>query len=436
MKIGIVGLGYVGLSTGLGLSVLEHEILGFEINEVKSNQIKNCNLPIYEEGMQELLNSNLNKSFFVVDSLEHVVLGVEAVYICVPTPTLSDGSINLSFVMKVAKDIGSILKQTPICPLIIVKSTVTPGSTKKVAEIIAKESNLPLNEVNIAMLPEFLKQGTAYNDFINPDRIIFGIKNGDLKSKNILFEMYKSINVKKFVVDIETAEFSKYASNSFLALKITFANELANLIDKFNLEKEGRVVNIDRIVEIMGSDKRINPAFLGAGPGFGGSCFPKDVKSLAYFSREYNTPFRLLETISEANQNQAKMIINYAKELIGNLKGKNIGIVGLAFKPNTDDTRESPSKKIIDYLLNEGSNIFTWDPKAENNMRLEYPTLVYNDSLEDFENNKLDLAIIVTDWAEVKSYFGSLTHIPYKIIDTRRIGINADIIIGNSKKLN
>ena len=244
--------------------------------------------------------------------------------------------------------------------------------------------------------------------------------------------MYSTFACPKLVVDIETAEFSKYASNSFLAMKITFANELANIVDAFNLQKENRRVNIDNIAKIMGLDKRISPYFLGAGPGYGGSCFPKDVKALAAFGKSIGRPFSLLETVTSANEEQAKVVVNHAKRLLGSLENKKIGILGLAFKPNTDDTREAPAKEIIKLLLNENAKLYAWDPKAEEKIISEFPTLTYHDKLQDFEKDDLDVGIIVTDWQELKDYLKSKEKLPFKIIDTRRIGVKTNYIIGNS----
>lgn len=432
MKIGIIGLGYVGLSTALGLGKLKNEVYGYEINVEKRITIQNKIMPIFEEGMQQILEEILNINFFLVKDLEELLQKVDAVFICVPTPSREDGSIDLTFITNLFRKIGKILIKIEEKPVLIVKSTVVPGTTRKLKELIISENKLQNEELEVAMVPEFLKQGSAYKDFISPDRIVIGVENQASKAEKILLEMFKEVKCQKSVVDLETAEFSKYASNSFLAMKISFANELANIVDAFNLEKEGREVNIDKIVEIMGMDKRINPYYLGAGPGYGGSCFPKDVKALASFSRSLNTPFTILETISDVNKKQAKIVIKHARRLLGTLENKKIGIFGLAFKANTDDTRDSPAKEIIKELLQERAKIFAWDPKAEQNIKKEFPKIIYHDNIADFERDKLDAGIIVTEWKEIKEYFKKSEN-KYPIIDTRRIGIETKYVVGNSR---
>ena len=432
MKIGIIGLGYVGLSTSLGLAELGHEVIGYEIDSKKLSLIKKGIMPIYEEGMQEILEKTLGKQFYPTDMIYNVLEDTIAVYICVPTPSKEDGSIDLKLINEVAKSISEKLVNLVKKPIIIIKSTVIPGTTRNIKDIIAKESKINKDDFKIAMLPEFLRQGTAYKDFMKPDRIIFGIEKEDQEVKNILIEKYAKINSKKVFIDIETAEFSKYASNSFLAMKISFANELANIVDAFNLKENERKVNVDKIVEIMGLDNRINPKFLGAGPGFGGSCFPKDVKALAAFGRMYNQPFKLLETVTIVNANQAEMIVEKARKILGSLEKKKIGIIGLAFKPNTDDIRDTPAKPIIEMLLKEKSEIFAWDPKAEERMKKELSDITYHDELDEFIKDKLDLAVLLTNWKEVNDYYGKMDTIPFPILDTRRTGIKTKYKIGNT----
>lgn len=434
MRIGVIGLGYVGLTTALGLAKLNHTVYGYEIDEKKRELLSNAELPILEEGMQEVLEESLEKTFFPVTSELGVLESTDVVFICVPTPARKDGNIDLSYVFSVAKSIGENFSKIKNRPVIIVKSTVIPGTTKRVGEIVSELSGIPLDEIKLAMIPEFLRQGRAYYDFMHPDRVVLGVKKDDSQTEKLLLDMFETIDAKKLVVDIETAEFSKYASNSYLALKISFANELANIVDRFNLEKSNREVNVDKIVEIMGMDKRINPSYLGAGPGFGGSCLPKDVKALNAFSKSVGTNFRLLDTITEVNINQPKLVVNHAKRLLGNLENKRIGIIGLAFSTLTNETKDAPALTIVDELKKEKSIIYAWDPKAEESMKKVHPDLIYHDLITEFEDDNLDLAILVTDWKEAKDYLKIKEPLPYKLIDTRRIGIHAEVIIGNSKQ--
>lgn len=435
MKIGIIGLGYVGLTTGLGLTELGHSIVGLEINQQRLKSLERGEMPFYEEGLDEVLEESIGNTFEVTNDMVSVLEDTEAVLICVQTPSADDGSVDLSVVYSVAQEIGKSLKTLENRPVVIVKSTVIPGTTERVAELISEESGLVCGtDYYVAMVPEFLRQGTAYFDFKKPDRLVFGVRDENDPAAKLLDQMYALLDCPKLYVDVETAEFSKYASNSFLALKITFANELANIIDVFNLRKEGRRVATKEVVRLMGLDKRINPAFMVPGVGYGGSCFPKDVKALAAFARSMDTPFDLLETTTRVNENQPHVLLRHLREVLGgnSLKGKRIGVVGLSFKPGTGDTRETPARPLIKQLLEEKAVVQAWDPLAEPVMMEEFPTISCHDELTELFNEKLDAALIVTDWSQIKRYFSENQLPAYPIIDGRGIVPGAVRTIGNS----
>ncbi|MHA2365513.1 MAG: UDP-glucose dehydrogenase family protein [Candidatus Hodarchaeales archaeon] len=433
MKLGVIGLGYVGLTTALGLTQLGHEVVGLEIDQEKLNSIRKGIMPFYEKGLSEILNKVLDKQFFPTNDFNKVIIDTKALFICVPTPSAEDGSIDLSILNNLAKDIAKSINDFTEHPFIIIKSTVVPGTTLEVAQIINEISKLELNqEFHIAMVPEFLRQGSALRDFQNPARIIFGVQNKHDYSHRILEEIFKPLTCPKVVTGVESAEFTKYASNSFLALKITFSNELANLIDKFNLAKSNRKVNVNDIVNLMGLDHRINPAFMKAGVGFGGSCFPKDVRALAAVGRYLESPMKLLDVVTKVNDQQPHVLLNHLKEEVKELNGRNIGVLGLSFKPNTDDIRETPARTIIKELEREGAYIHAWDPLAEKAMEKEFPNVCYHDNLDDLFPN-IQAALIITEWPEIKKYITE-NHIPKHmiIIDGRGIVPNATRTIGQS----
>ncbi len=392
MKITIIGTGYVGLVTGICLSEIGHQVTCVDIDEKKIEQINKGIPPIYEEGLEELLKKHLNNNFFATSKLsEAMEKHPKAILIAVGTPSREDGSLDIQYIESAAKDIAKNLKEYAV---VIVKSTVLPGTTDSVAEIIERESNKKLGEdFGLGMNPEFLREGVAIDDFMNPDRIVLG--HYDEKSKDILHDIYKSMDTKKIYTDIKTAEMIKYASNAFLAAKISLSNEIGNVAKKLG-------VDMYKVAEGVGADKRINPYFLGAGIGFGGSCFPKDVKALIAKAKELGLEPTIMESIMHTNDQQPIRLIDIALKNFPDLADKNITLLGLAFKANTDDTRETRSKPVIDKLLEMEAKLTVYDPKALDEFREMYgDKLKYADNVKEALENS-EICFILTDWDEFK----------------------------------
>ena len=340
MDISIIGTGYVGLVTGACFAELGHNVTCVDVMKEKIDLINNKKSPIYEEGLEEILQKNVGKNLFATLDLKKAVLSTDITFICVGTPPREDGSIDLKNIKESAEQIGSSLKAKKNYHLIVIKSTVVPGTTWQIKKIIEKFSGK--KNFGICMNPEFLREGKAIYDFLHPDRIIIG--EYDKKSGNILYEIYKDFSCPILRVDLKTAEMIKYASNAFLATKISFINEIGNICKKLGID-------VYKVAEGVGLDSRISPKFLKAGCGFGGSCFPKDVKALAAKAKELGYTPILLESILEINKNQPLRMIELLRNKIGKLENKKIGILGLAFKPGTDDIRESPAIEIIKRLI-------------------------------------------------------------------------------------
>ncbi|WP_338602455.1 UDP-glucose/GDP-mannose dehydrogenase family protein [Sulfolobus tengchongensis] len=341
MKIGIVGLGYVGLVTASVLADRGHYIVGVDIDEMKINELNSGRIPFYEPGLQELVDKNKDKLIFTKDYGE--LLDSQFVFITVSTPTVN-GKIYLDNVFSAATSLSKINKDS----VIVIKSTVIPGTSRKIKKMLNRE---------VLVNPEFLKEGSAIMDTIKPDRIIIG---GDSEETiKFLEDLWSFTNSPIIRTSMEEAEMIKYAANSFLAVKISFINEIANLCEKIpNCD-----VNV--IAKAIGMDKRISPYFLNAGLGFGGSCFPKDTAAITSFARDLGERLKIVEAAIEVNNERPFRAVKMMEELIGELKGKTICVLGLAFKPNTDDTRESVGLKIIRLLQEKGANILAYDPKAK-----------------------------------------------------------------------
>jgi UDPglucose 6-dehydrogenase len=417
LKIAVIGLGYVGLTTALTLAHQGKEVIGVDINEERIITLENKLMPIYEEGLDDILNQTLGNQFKVTTDLGSTITSADIFFICVDTPTNDDGCIDHCNVEAVAESLGKHFKDLASFKVVVIKSTVIPGTTQRIAGIIEEFSGKATGQdFGIAMMPEFLREGRALRDSLDPDRIVIGCDDPTIYDNlSSLFDDYDCPIVN---VSLETAEFSKYASNSFLALKISFANEIANIIDQFNFCNPSARACIKDIVDIMGMDSRINSAFLGSGIGFGGSCFPKDVKAFASFSENLGYSARLLYDTLFINESQPQRAVQLLEEEIGDLKGKKITVLGLAFKPDTDDIREAPALKIISDLVNKGSQVQAWDPVAEKHVKKLYPEIIYFDYLPDSLKG-VDGAIITTEWFDIKTYFENNTDYPFVLIDGR-----------------
>ncbi len=408
MKISVIGAGYVGLVTGIGFAELRHEVVFVDVDKNKVDAINASEPPIYEEGLKELMIKNKNK-YYATTSYEEGVGGSDITFVCVGTPSNPDGSINLEFIKAASKEIGKCLKEKKEYHVVVIKSTVVPGTTENVVKPIIEEKSKKkaLIDFGLAMNPEFLREGEAVRDFFNPDRIVVGVN--DSKTKSILEKLYEPFKCPKLFTDIKTAEMIKYASNAFLATKISFANEIGNLCKKLGID-------VYEVFEGVGLDHRINPAFFRAGLGFGGSCFPKDVKALIKKAEELGVSMDILRAVIKVNETQPLRMIELLKKHISNLKGKKIGILGLSFKPNTDDIRESRAIPVVKYLLREKAEILAYDPKAMNNFSKMFPEINYASSAQEVID-KTDAVLILTEWSE----FEELNYKSKIVIDGRRI---------------
>ncbi len=348
-----------------------------------------------------------NGRFYATLDYEDAILSTDITFICVGTPSSSNGSINLEYVKSAAKEIGNVLTSKNNFHIVVVKSTVIPGVTEGVVKPIIEESGKKaFEDFGLATNPEFLREGSAFRDFFNPDRIVIGVK--DNRTRMILEKLYSSFSCPKIFTDIKTAEMIKYISNAFLATKISFANEIGNICKRLSID-------VYAVFKGVGLDHRINSAFFRAGIGFGGSCFPKDVKALIRFAEELGEDPRILRAVIEVNEKQPLRMIELLKKYFTNLKGKKIGVLGLAFKPGTDDVRESRAIPIVSELLNEGAIVVAYDPKAMGNFKRLFPQIEYAGS-GDKVVRRSDAILIVTDWKE----FEELDYTGKIVIDGRR----------------
>ncbi|MFW6172742.1 MAG: UDP-glucose dehydrogenase family protein [Elusimicrobiota bacterium] len=392
MKISIVGTGYVGLVTGTCFAELGHEVLCIDNNEEKINTLKDGGIPIYEPGLKELVTKNTKeKRLSFSTSIKQAVNENEMIFVAVNTPPLDDGSADLCYVEAVSKEIAENLTDYRI---IVSKSTVPVETGKWIKKTIQKYAPKDV-EYDVASNPEFLREGRAVEDFLNPDRVVIGGESKKAEQK--MRELYKPLEDKTeiLVTNIESAELIKHASNSFLALKISYINAVANVCEKTNAD-------IKEVAGGMGLDKRIGKHFLNAGVGFGGSCFPKDLSAFIKISEELGYDFSLLKEVKKINALQKDLILGKIKELVWNLRGKIVGVLGLAFKPDTDDMRNAPSIDIIKNLIEQGAQVKAYDPQAVHNAKKVLPEQVkYTENLYDAARDS-DVLVILTGWREFK----------------------------------
>jgi UDPglucose 6-dehydrogenase len=348
MRIAVIGTGYVGLVTGIALAdSFGHHVVCVDMDADKIRRISRGETVIYEEGLEKALGRILWKGRFTATAnLEEAVSETECAFICVGTPSRDDGSVDLSQVEGAAGQLKKAIGRRKYT--IIIKSTVIPGTTSRIAEGFQRN-------VRLGMSPEFLREGTALHDFIHPDRLVFGADDGE--TMRVLRKIYEGIDAPKLEVGTKTAEMVKYASNAFLATKISFINEIGNVCKELG-------VDVYKVAEGMGLDHRISPHFLKAGAGFGGSCFPKDVKALLSFSKSLGHKPGLLKAVMEVNDMQPLRVVELLERRLGGLSEKEIAVLGLSFKPGTDDMRESRSIVAVDELLRRGARVRAYDPKA------------------------------------------------------------------------
>ena len=389
MKIAVIGCGYVGLTSGTCLAELGNDVICVDIDKEKIDMLNNGKIPIYEPGLNELIGRNRkeNRLRFTTD-IKEAIKDSEIIFICVGTPPKNNGEADLSYVENVAREIA---KHMDSYKVIVEKSTVPVETGEKVAETI-KLNNKHNAEFDVVSNPEFLREGSAVDDTFNPDRIVIGTDSK--KAVGMMKRLYEPIKAPIIVTDIRSAEIIKHASNSFLATKISFINAIANICEQTGAD-------IGKVAEGMGYDKRIGKAFLNAGIGYGGFCFPKDSAAFIRIAEKYGYDFKLLKDVQEINEKQKEFFIKKIEKALWNLKGKEIGILGLAFKPNTDDMRFAPSIDIINYLQKEGAKIKAYDPEAVENAKKLLKDIKYcNDPYEAAES--ADALLVLTEWNEFK----------------------------------
>lgn len=394
MKIAIIGTGYVGLVTGTCLADFGLSVICVDKDNKKIECLNSGKVPIYEPNLEALIKKNVSagRLSFTTD-LEKSVKQSKVIFIAVGTPSNHDGSANLKQIEKVAQQIAPHLNEYKV---IVNKSTVPIGTAAKIKEIINKYQTLNPPPFDIVSNPEFLREGSAIYDFTHPDKIVIGTNSP--KALKIMQEIYRPlylIDTPFVITNPETAELIKYACNAFLATKITFINEIANLCDKVGAD-------VHQIAKAMGLDGRISPKFLHPGPGYGGSCFPKDTEALHHFASTCGYDFKLLKGVISANKRQRELMVEKIKRHIGDLKGKTIGILGLAFKQNTDDIRKSPAIDIVKLLLKEGAHIKCFDPLAMDNTKKTLPNLTYCQDEYDTAQNSHAL-VILTEWNQFRN---------------------------------
>jgi UDPglucose 6-dehydrogenase len=396
MKLAFIGTGYVGLVTGTCMAEMGHDVICADIDKKKIQNLKKGIIPIYEMGLEELVERNIKEGrlSFTTD-IRHAIEESEVVFNAVGTPEdKKTGQADLQYVFAVAESFGKYINKYKI---FVNKSTVPVGTAEKVAAIIKKHNKKNI-EFDAVSNPEFLREGAAVKDFLNPDRVVVGVSCE--KARKVMEKIYKPIaRIGRPIVftDVKSAEIIKYASNAFLATKISFINEIANFCEKVG-------GNVKEISKGMGMDSRVGNRFLQAGIGYGGSCFPKDVKALIHTGKENGCEFKIVSAVDEVNQKQKLKAFHILKNRMKNLKGKNITLWGLSFKPRTDDIREAPSLDTIENILALGGNILAFDPVAEANMKKTFKTK----KIKYFSNPYLalknsDVLMIMTEWDEFRN---------------------------------
>ena len=389
-KICVIGTGYVGLVTGTCFADLGNEVICLDLDNERIEKLNNNIMPFYEPGLEQLVNQNkkANRLFFTTE-YKAALEDVDFAFIAVGTPSGVDGEADLQYVRAAAEAIADNVTS----PIIVVnKSTVPVGTGDWVADIIRKKRNGGELEFSVVSNPEFLREGSAINDFMNPDRVVLGSTNKEA-AENVA-NLYAPLRCPSLITDLRTAEMIKYASNAFLATRISFINEIANMCDELNAD-------VKEVALGMGHDKRIGHAFLDAGLGWGGSCFPKDVKALAHMAVIHGTHPQLLQAVMEINRNQRRRVLVKLRKALGSLDEKIIGVLGLSFKPNTDDIRDAPALEVIHLLQNEGAIIKAYDPQAMENASNENLRIQLCENPYQVAENA-DALVLTTEWNEFK----------------------------------
>ena len=390
MKIVVAGTGYVGLVTAVCLAEVGHTVTCVDVVEEKIKMLNEGKSPIYEPGLEELMLNNKEKLTYTLDS-KNAYKNADVIFIGVGTPEKKDGSANLKYVYQVAKEIAENIEKDTI---IVLKSTVPIGTNSKMEKFI--KANLKNNvKIEVVSNPEFLAQGTAVRDTLYAQRIVIGVNSEH--AEKVMRQVYNGFDIPYVITNRESAEMIKYASNDFLALKVSYINEIANLCEIVGAD-------VSDVAKGMGMDSRIGNKFLQAGIGYGGSCFPKDTKALHWLGNFYDYELKTVKAAIEVNANQKLRLIKKARKYYETFEGLNVAVLGLTFKPNTDDLREAPSLDNIPILLDYGAKVKAFDPVGENNFKKFYPNEIeYCQTIEDTIKDA-DICFIFTEWEDVKEF--------------------------------
>ncbi|HHL40595.1 MAG TPA: UDP-glucose/GDP-mannose dehydrogenase family protein [Deltaproteobacteria bacterium] len=394
MNICVIGTGYVGLVTGACFADFGVNVSCVDKDAVKIDMLRRGEIPIYEPGLKEIVDKNIHeKRLFFTTDLGESIRNSLVIFIAVGTPPREDGSADLSYIEEVARTIAANMNGYKV---VVTKSTVPVGTGKLIEDIISKEQKGE-HKFDVASNPEFLREGSAVEDFMRPNRVVLGVRSPQATA--ILKDLYSPlylIETPFVITDIETSELIKYASNAFLATKISFINEVANICERVGAD-------VHMVAKGMGLDNRIGPKFLHAGPGYGGSCFPKDTKAITKIARAHDYTFRIVESVIEVNDEQRRIMLDKIRTLAGGLEGRTIGVLGLAFKPNTDDIRESPAMEIVERLIAEGARIRAYDPAAMDNAKEVLPagSVTYCEDSYDVAEGS-DALVLLTEWNQFR----------------------------------
>jgi UDPglucose 6-dehydrogenase len=433
MKIAMVGTGYVGLVSGVCFSDFGHDVVCVDKDPKKIERLERGEVPIYEPGLDALMAKNVEagRLSFTLD-LAEAIEGAEAVFIAVGTPTRrGDGHADLTYVMAAATEIAEMAKDYVV---VVTKSTVPVGTNRQVKQVIKKAN--PNLDFDVASNPEFLREGAAIDDFMRPDRVVVGVQSD--RAAEVMNEIYRPLSLRDFpvvVTDLESAEMIKYAANAFLATKITFINEIAALCEKVGAD-------VKQVSKGMGMDGRIGDKFLHAGPGYGGSCFPKDTKALARIGQDHAVPMQITETVINVNEEIKRRMITKLEDLCdGSFNGKTVTILGVTFKPDTDDMRDAPALTIVPTLVGGGAKVRVCDPQGHHEGEALLPGVHWIEDAYKAVHNA-DLVVILTEWNEFRALdlkklarkmatprMADLRNV-YSVKDARRAGFDAYASIG------
>ncbi|WP_238368592.1 UDP-glucose dehydrogenase family protein [Mesobacterium pallidum] len=394
MKIAMIGTGYVGLVSGVCFSDFGHEVVCVDKDPAKIDKLRRGEVPIFEPGLEALMARNVEagRLSFTLD-LAEAIAGAQAVFIAVGTPTRrGDGHADLTYVMAAAEEIARAARDYVV---IVTKSTVPVGTNRQVKQVVRKAN--PDLEFDVASNPEFLREGAAIEDFMKPDRVVVGVQNE--RAGAVMAEIYRPLYLRDFPVvttDLESAEMIKYAANAFLATKITFINEIAALCERVGAD-------VKQVSKGMGMDGRIGNKFLHAGPGYGGSCFPKDTRALARIGQEHGVPMQITETVIAVNEEVRRRMVDKLRDLCGgSFNGRTVAVLGVTFKPNTDDMREAPSLTVVPAMLGGGAKVRVCDPQGRHEGEALLPGVCWKEDPYQAAHGA-DLLVILTEWNEFRA---------------------------------